>query len=581
MADSLGEGADVYDEWDPLPEDRFLIHDLLGEGGTARVWRAWHRHRQAWCAVKVLIERYAHQHLPRRRFLDEARTMLSLDHRNVISAWEMEERTDRPFLVMEVADGGSLNDWMSRHGPMPPHMAVGVAIQICKGIAAAHRAGVVHRDIKPHNILINRKGVCKVTDFGIARIRRQDGSDDVPDATTVHTTGKVVGTLGYMAPEQLSDPRSADKRADVYGIGATLYHLLTDRQTNNLFMMFKEEPERLEGIPEILHGLLLRAVAYTPEERFSTVDEFSIELHRLRKDLPPDPEDTPQLTHDLRPEPLPPQGMTLSPDSANDRPDDLEIPTTSIKREAAGSFQPPPIPQEISSTARPSWAQGDHSRGAEAISSDAPPRWATPSGSRESSREDSKRSPSPPVRSGRIPSRAPRRMLPTIETIYEFHPPPPRYRIALLSGMLVVATLFMFFAIGMARVASAKRETDIAEFELKRSLNQMMSEHFNLSQLGGDSSALDKLQREAVVRSEAQDDAIELYIKTIDDILPEPQGAPQNGDLARAYLSSRSSLNDLVAKNTRYEEARETWKGRAEGPLGWGPVLLGLAKGPP
>ncbi|MEQ1501953.1 MAG: serine/threonine-protein kinase, partial [Myxococcota bacterium] len=292
---------------DRLPEDRFLSTDLLGEGGMARVWRAWHRQRGTWCAVKVLRPRFARERAARRRFIDEARTLVRLQHRNVIQAWEVGDE-DPPFLVMEVADAGTLKDWTMRNGPMPAKMAVGVAIQVCKGIGAAHRFGVIHRDVKPQNVLVNRKGVCKVCDFGIARIRREDGSDDVPDATTVSsTTGDAMGTLGYMAPEQRSDPRRADVRTDVYGIGATLYDLIVGEPAPHLFAADKN-PGLLDPIPPVLRGVLLRAVAYRPEDRYAEVGELSMALYNLRQELDEDPVHTPQLAVGLPPEPLPPQG---------------------------------------------------------------------------------------------------------------------------------------------------------------------------------------------------------------------------------------------------------------------------------
>lgn len=314
---------------DRLPEDRYLVTDLLGEGGMARVWRAWHRSRGTWCAVKVLRPQFAREASARRRFMDEARTIVKLRHRNVVEAWEVGD-ADPPYLVLEVADAGSLKDWSSRYGAMPPRMAVGVAIQVCKGIGAAHVAHVIHRDVNPRNVLVNRKGVCKVSDFGIARIRRDDGSEDVPDATTVHSDN-AMGTLGYMAPEQRSDPRRADVRTDVYGIGATLYDLLTGQPVTNLFMA-EREPEMLEGIPEVLRPILIRAVAYHPEDRYPEVAELAKALYYSRAELQEDPPGTSQLADGIPPEPLPPQGLTLPLSTGVQPMDDLEVPTTFIRK---------------------------------------------------------------------------------------------------------------------------------------------------------------------------------------------------------------------------------------------------------
>jgi serine/threonine protein kinase len=281
-----------------LLNQRYIIIEPLGEGGTAEVWRAWDKQKSTWCAVKILRDRYVQQERALRRFLDEGSVMLNLGHRNVIEAWDL-VRSPQPFLVMEIAEGGSLKDWVDRHGKMPPRLAVDVAIQVCKGIGAANKIGVIHRDIKPHNILLNRRGQCKVTDFGIARIIRPDGSTDVPDAAT--GTQNAMGTLGYMAPEQRTDPRSADVRADVYGIGATLYTLLTGRVVTNLFIA-EREPELLGGIPEVLVPVLMRATGYKPDQRYDSVADLAKALFDLRNELPEDQPRTPALAPDLPPE---------------------------------------------------------------------------------------------------------------------------------------------------------------------------------------------------------------------------------------------------------------------------------------
>jgi serine/threonine protein kinase len=317
--------------------DRYIPTEPLGEGGMAQVWRAWDRRLGAWCAMKVLRSKYAEQRDARRRFLDEGRLLIQLDHRNVIHGYDLLDE-DPPCVVMEVADGGSLLDWVERHGPMPPRMAVGIAIQVCKGLGAAHRANVIHRDVKPHNVLVNRKGVCKVSDFGIARIPRRDGTHDVPDATTVsQTSNDPVGTLGYMAPEQRSDPRAADFRTDIYGVGAALYHLVIGGPNPYLFAADKN-PEVLRDIPEPLRAVMLKTVAYRPEDRFPNIRELSLALYYVRDQLPEDPPGTPQLAEGLPPEPKPPEGMSHNMASeGRERVEehDIEVPTTIRRPERA------------------------------------------------------------------------------------------------------------------------------------------------------------------------------------------------------------------------------------------------------
>jgi hypothetical protein len=189
-------------------------------------------------------------------------------------------------------------------------MAADVAIQICKGIGAAHQNGVIHRDVKPHNVLVNRRGSCKVTDFGIARIVREDGGEDVPEAKA---TDDRVGTIGYMAPEQRSDPRLVDPRTDVYGIGATLVHLVTGRPPLSQLFYADRDRELIAEVPEELTLIVLRATAFRPDDRFPNVTELARALHEVRSTLPIIPIATPNLTADLPPEPPPPVGATVAP----------------------------------------------------------------------------------------------------------------------------------------------------------------------------------------------------------------------------------------------------------------------------
>ena len=146
--------------------------------------------------------------------------------------------------------------------------------------------GVVHRDVKPHNILLTRRGQCKVTDFGIAQLMMPDGRADIPNATQ-HSQG-AMGTLGYMAPEQRTDPHSADVRTDIYGIGATLYTLLTGTVETNLFVA-ERDPQKLQGVHPTLVPVLMRATAYRLDQRYPSVEELRMALFEAGKALPKDP----------------------------------------------------------------------------------------------------------------------------------------------------------------------------------------------------------------------------------------------------------------------------------------------------
>ncbi len=253
----------------------------------AVVYRAVDKETQEWCAIKLLLPKYIDKPKIRSRFATEAEAMMRLRHRNVIHVSDVNNKALQPFFAMEMARGGCVVDWLAAHGAMPPKMAVDIAIQVCKGLGAAHRQGVVHRDVKPHNILVNRRGVCKITDFGIAQIE-----DD--DAASLTRTGSVMGTLGYIAPEQRANAKGVDERCDVYSVGATLFTMVTGRTTMDLFFA-DQEPDMLEGVHEALKPVITMATRYRREERHQSMRELAKALYHIKADLPEDPPDTPSL----------------------------------------------------------------------------------------------------------------------------------------------------------------------------------------------------------------------------------------------------------------------------------------------
>ena len=145
--------------------------------------------------------------------------MATLEESRVVRVFDMGEDEGRVYIVMELVEGGSLVDRVNAAGPLPPQLATQVAIQIAESLHVAHVAGVIHRDIKPHNILLTRSGDIRITDFGIAQVQ-----SDASDGLT--RTGAVMGTWGFMAPEQRSNAKGVDARADVFSTGATLWALM-------------------------------------------------------------------------------------------------------------------------------------------------------------------------------------------------------------------------------------------------------------------------------------------------------------------------------------------------------------------
>ncbi len=330
-----------------LPGARYAPHSVVGEGGTAVVYRAYDHDRQEWVGIKMLHKKLAKTHRARQRFLDEARVLQTLEHRNLIKVHDVVGDAPLPFFVMELAEAGSLMHWVREHGALSPRLAIDVAIQVCKGVGVAHRQGVIHRDLKPHNVLITPRGVCKVIDFGIARLPRNDGTTDVPDAVSGASSSNMAGTLGYMAPEQRKDPRSVDPRTDVYGIGATLYTLLTGKTVVDLFIA-EREPKLLEGLPAPVIPVLRKATAYKPEDRYGNVQDLARALFDLRNDLPETNADTFDVPH-VDPHTPPPRPPAEAPE------DTIPSDTGAFRRKPATALRtltpmtappaPPRVPQ--------------------------------------------------------------------------------------------------------------------------------------------------------------------------------------------------------------------------------------------
>ncbi len=253
----------------------------------AGVYRAYDERLRVWRAAKVLFPEFAGKRKIRKRFEREAHTMARLEHPNLVRVVDVGHSGALPFIVMELVPCGTLMQWVDRHGPMPERLAVDVILQVCEAVREVHRNGVVHRDIKPHNVLINELGVCKLTDFGIA----QDDSEDKTKA------GSVMGTMGYMAPEQRNDASSVDERADIYGVAATLWKLITNGRARDLFM-YSEDAKILEGVSPGLGEVLMACFAYSRDDRPERIDDVMEALAYLREEMPPLPASTPALPVD-------------------------------------------------------------------------------------------------------------------------------------------------------------------------------------------------------------------------------------------------------------------------------------------
>src|SRR4029079_18569701 len=210
---------------DSLQIGNYDIIDRLGAGGMGTVFKARHRRMKRGVALKVLAANLSKNPLFVKRFQREVETIASLGHPNVVMAYDADEAEAGHFLVMEFVNGRDLAVCVEREGPFSAPHAVNCILQAARGLAYAHTQGIIHRDIKPHNLLRDENNVVKVTDLGLARMNY--GDEGPATGAEVTMAGGVIGTADYMPPEQAVDSTTIDHRADIYSLGCTLYYLLT------------------------------------------------------------------------------------------------------------------------------------------------------------------------------------------------------------------------------------------------------------------------------------------------------------------------------------------------------------------
>jgi serine/threonine-protein kinase len=267
--------------------DRYELEELVGTGGMSSVFRAHDRLLDRKVALKILHQQYSGDDDYVERFKREARSVAALSHPNVVTVIDRGEHEDRQFIVFEYVEGENLKRLIERRGPAPVPNALELAIQIARGLAFAHQQGLIHRDVKPQNVLLNGDGRAKVTDFGIAR------SLNVQRGMT--QTGTVLGTSDYIAPEQAQGQR-VDEHTDVYSLGVVVYELLTGEVPfpgENFVAVamrhINEEPpsvrEKRPDVPVRVDEAVRRAMAKRPEDRFPTMDAFCAELEACLAEL--------------------------------------------------------------------------------------------------------------------------------------------------------------------------------------------------------------------------------------------------------------------------------------------------------
>ncbi len=264
----------------------------------ATVHRAFDRTEERWVAIKLLAPAMARHLVIRQRFSREAELVAGLNHPNIVPVYAMEQDRGMAWLVMELVEGQPLERWSTLFGSMPPRMAVETVLQVCAGVGFAHDAGIIHRDIKPGNILVDPTGRCQVADFGLAR---------GPDSIRLTRTGVTMGTFGFMAPEQQDDAVSAGVPADIFSLGATLLALLIGHAPSNIRSGLDAASPSL---PLSLSRTLVRATLPRPEHRHESIRQLVRALNSSLAELDPTPPGTPQLHIPLQastpPEPVGP-----------------------------------------------------------------------------------------------------------------------------------------------------------------------------------------------------------------------------------------------------------------------------------
>jgi serine/threonine-protein kinase len=255
---------------------RYRLERPLGHGGMATVYLARDEELHRSVAVKLLAEHLAGDTALRRRFLREARLAAQLSHPNVVSVYDAGEAEDgRPYIVMEYVPGTTFAEL----GQLPPGRAVELTRQACRGLAHAHASGLVHRDVKPQNLLLREDGTVKVADFGIAR---------AAETTALTQAGTVLGTAAYLSPEQALG-QEVTAAADVYSLGAVLYELLTGRPPYTFDSIADLAAKQSSGrivpvgelapeVPSAVEDAVMRSLARNPAYRPASAQDFAREL---------------------------------------------------------------------------------------------------------------------------------------------------------------------------------------------------------------------------------------------------------------------------------------------------------------
>jgi len=296
----------------------YSITEKLGEGGMGVVYKAEDTRLERMVALKFLSPDTTRDASATERFVQEAKATAALNHPNICTVHEIGDADGQTFIAMECVEGENLRAKI-KSGPLELNDAIDVAVQVAEGLAAAHENGIVHRDVKPANIVVTPKGWAKIMDFGLARMA---------GGAQLTRIGTTVGTVAYMSPEQARG-ETVDHRTDIWSLGVVLYEMLTgrrpftgDHDQTMIYSILNDEPESIAslvpGTPPELAGALAKVLAKDPTARYQSAGDLASDLGAIRRRLVSDP----TVVVDARPEALPSIAVlpfaNMSPDPEND-----------------------------------------------------------------------------------------------------------------------------------------------------------------------------------------------------------------------------------------------------------------------
>ncbi len=266
-------------------DGRYEIREIVGEGGMARVYKAYDNQENRMVAIKILKEEFLSNDEFLRRFKNESKAIAMLSHPNIVNVYDVSFGDLIQYIVMEYIEGITLKEYIENQGSLRWKDAVHFTMQILKGLQHAHDKGIVHRDVKPQNIMVLADGTIKVTDFGIARFSRSD-------QRTI--TDKAIGSVHYISPEQARGEKT-DEKADIYSVGVMLYEMLTGKlpfqaesAVSVAIMQLQRDPQRPTeinaSIPEGLEQITMHAMQKSQDRRYQSASEMLCDLGNFRKD---------------------------------------------------------------------------------------------------------------------------------------------------------------------------------------------------------------------------------------------------------------------------------------------------------